>query len=82
MGNLDGGMADVRSKGIKIVLKDRGIDTDVMVALKISNHYEDFTKIILLGEMIEARGYLCMYCPKFHCELNPIKRCWCHAKKA
>ena len=18
---------------------------------------------------------------KFHCELNPIERCWCHAKK-
>ena len=22
-----------------------------------------------------------MYYPKFHCELNPIERCWCHAKK-
>ena len=22
-----------------------------------------------------------MYIPKFHCELNPIESCWCHAKK-
>jgi hypothetical protein len=22
-----------------------------------------------------------LYLPKFHCELNPIERVWCHAKK-
>ena len=22
-----------------------------------------------------------MYLPKYHCELNPIERNWCHAKK-
>ena len=22
-----------------------------------------------------------MYFPKYHCELNPIERNWCHAKK-
>ena len=22
-----------------------------------------------------------MFFPKFHCELNAIERCWCHAKK-
>lgn len=22
-----------------------------------------------------------MYIPKYHCKLNPIERCWCHAKK-
>ena len=24
---------------------------------------------------------MCLFLPKFHCELNPIERCWCHAKK-
>ena len=24
---------------------------------------------------------MCLYLPKYHCELNPIERNWCHAKK-
>ena len=78
-------LADGRAKGMKIVLQERGINTDGMVALKmreILNQYEDFSnKKTILEEMIEARGHLCMYYPKFHCELNPMERCWCHAKK-
>ena len=31
--------------------------------------------------MVESRGHVCLYLPKFHCELNPIEMCWCHAKK-
>lgn len=23
---------------------------------------------------------MCLFLPPFHCELNPIKRCWCQAK--
>ena len=30
---------------------------------------------------MESRGHICAYLPKFHCELNPIEQCWCHAKK-
>ena len=26
-------------------------------------------------------GHICLYLPKFHCELNPIEQCWCHGKK-
>ncbi|EGN96747.1 hypothetical protein SERLA73DRAFT_75611 [Serpula lacrymans var. lacrymans S7.3] len=25
---------------------------------------------------IEGRGHICMYLPKFHCELNPIEMLW------
>ncbi len=24
---------------------------------------------------------MCVFLPRFQCELNPIERCWCHAKK-
>ena len=30
---------------------------------------------------MESRGHLCVFFPKFHCELNAIERVWCHAKK-
>ena len=35
----------------------------------------------ILEEYIERHGHLCMFFPKYHCELNPIERVWCHAKK-
>ena len=34
----------------------------------------------LVEEKVESHGHLCMFFPKFHCELNAIERCWCHAK--
>ena len=30
---------------------------------------------------MEQRGHICIFFPKFHCELNPIERNWCHAKR-
>ena len=35
----------------------------------------------ILREKVESRGYICLYFPKYHCELNAIERNWCHAKK-
>jgi len=26
-------------------------------------------------------GHRAMFIPKFHCEINPIERVWCHAKQ-
>ena len=31
--------------------------------------------------VIESRGHFCYFFPKYHCELNPIERVWCHSKK-
>ncbi len=57
----------------------KGVNTVGMNAEKLRealNTYEDFSqKKILLEEMVESRGHLCMFYPKFHCELNPIERC-------
>jgi len=31
--------------------------------------------------MIESRGHICEFLPKFHCELNPIERVWGRSKQ-
>lgn len=41
--------------------------------------FKDRTSI--LQQEVRGRGHICLYLPKFHCELNPIERVWCHAKK-
>ena len=35
----------------------------------------------MVEQKLRERGHLCKFFPKFHCELNVIERCWCHAKK-
>ena len=35
----------------------------------------------LLETLCKSHGVDVIYLPKFHCELNPIERCWCHAKR-
>ena len=76
---------DGRPKGMKIILKERGVDTHGMNAEKMReklNTYEDFKiQKTILEEYVEQRGHLCLYYPKYHCELSPIERVWCHSKK-
>lgn len=78
-------LPDGRSKGLKLVLEERGVNTKGMNAEKLreelSKHDDFRDTTTLLQERIESRGHLYMYFPKFHCELNAIERCWCHAKK-
>ena len=71
-------------KGLKTLLEERGVST---IGLKKEDMVEkveqtrDFkfqkTKV---EEMILNQGHMVMFLPKFHCELNPIERVWCHAK--
>ena len=72
-------------KGLKSLLEERGVNTaklkkDEMI--KIVEEMRDFkfqkTKV---EEMILSKGHRVMFIPKFHCELNPIERVWCHAKQ-
>lgn len=78
-------LPDGRPKGLKIVLQERGIDIRGMNADKLREElskFDDFKNVkTLVEEKVESRGHLCMFFPKFHCELNAIERCWCHAKK-
>ena len=34
-----------------------------------------------IQKLIEERGHMRMLLPKFHCELNPIERCWVFSKR-
>ena len=44
--------------------------------------HEDFAnEKTVVEKVVEERGHICIFIPKFHCELNPIERVWCHAKK-
>ena len=46
------------------------------------NEFPDFAnQPTILEELVRSRGHICLYLPKYHCELNPIERNWCHAKK-
>ncbi|KAG2335897.1 hypothetical protein BDR05DRAFT_897530 [Suillus weaverae] len=42
---------------------------------------EDFaTEKPMIQHYIESHGHVCMFLPKFHCKLNPIKLLWGYAK--
>ena len=74
-------------KGMKTVLEERGVTTreyEVCRSYCIKTlyyyiiHLQDFAdRTTILEQEIESLGHICLYLPKFHCELNPIE----HAKK-
>ncbi len=78
-------LPDGRPKGMKLVLEERGVDTSGMKAEKmrevLGKHPDFLHQRTMLQDKVESRGHVCMYLPKYHCELNPIERNWCHAKK-
>lgn len=76
-------LSDGRQKGMRSVLEERDVDTARMKARDELRKFEDFNSdgIPIVEEMVTGRGHMCLFIPRFHCELNPIERCWCHAKR-
>jgi hypothetical protein len=79
-------LSDGRQKGMRAVLEERGVDTYRMKADKMREElwkFDDFScdGVPLVEEMMVGRGHMCQFLPRFHCELNPIERCWWHAKR-
>ncbi len=78
-------LPDGQPKGLKVVLEERGVNTNGMVAQNLRetlSQFPDFSQQkTVLEEEVEARGHLCVFFPKYHCELNAIERNWCHAKQ-
>ena len=43
--------------------------------------HEDFkNEKMKIEHYLNDRGHCCLLLPKFHCEINPIERCWAQAK--
>ena len=76
---------DGTPKGMKAVLEERGVDTRNMKAPDMREKlksYPDFQNATtLLEDLVHSRGHLCVFYPKYHCELSPIELVWCIAKK-
>lgn len=72
-------------KGMRVVLEERGINTQLMTAdrmREILSGHPDFLneKSLIERFLVEERGHVVRMLPKFHCELNPIERVWAQAK--
>ena len=71
-------------KGMKLVLEDRGKNTDRMNADKtraeLRTHHDFMFEKTKLETLLLSYGYQGFFLPKFHCELNPIERVWAIAK--
>ena len=72
-------------KGMKKILEERGVNTKNMKQKEMRDLLKTFSDFknqkTILEDYIERRGHICMFFPKFHCELNPIERVWCQSKK-
>ena len=73
-------------KGLKTVLEERGVNVTNKQhkgdMIKILQEMRDFKfQKTRVEELILKRGHRVMFIPKFHCEINPIERVWCHAKR-
>jgi hypothetical protein len=85
-----------QAKGMKAVLEERGLWIEGILmqcqkceikatrccARRILDLQPDFAaQRSLVQEVIEAAGHLCIFLPKFHCELNFIEFFWGAVKK-
>jgi hypothetical protein len=83
---------DGKAKGLQQTLEERGFDVKGLRAkckpvcpfenerccmARLLSKQDDFVhQKSLLETQIQARGHLCIFLPKFHCELNPIEMYW------
>ena len=71
------------SKGLRVVAKELGFNPvgkklDELKAILIKHPaFSSTTKLEALGQKY---GVKIIFCPKFHCELNPIEGRWCLEK--
>lgn len=74
------------SKGMKMVLEERGVNTSRMNADKmreVLGSHPDFKyeKSKIERYLTEECGHIMYMLPKFHCELNTIERVWAQSKR-
>lgn len=54
---------------------------DCCLARMLSRQEDVRSQISMLEAAITCRGHLCIFLPKFHCELNPIEMYWGQTKR-
>ena len=83
-----------KAKGMRQVAYEHGLWVDGMTQNGANGNADDKTslKYVLsecldfknqktaLAEAIERAGHLCDFSPKYHCEVQPIERCWSCSK--
>ena len=77
--------SDGTPKGLRQVLLERGINTRRMkledMQHEIASHPDFRDEKPEIYHFLRREGHGCIFLPKFHYELNPIKRCWAQAKR-
>ncbi len=70
---------DGTAKGLKTILTERGINPTTLKAddmRTILSFHDDFRlEKTQVEQYVEGRGFNCLFLPKFHCELNPLRGC-------
>ena len=76
-----------KAKGARQILLERGYSDEQIKQMKLKGcievleSHEDFkNETSKVEKILESKGHRCLFLPKYHCELNPIERCWCRAK--
>ena len=70
---------------MKTILMERRIDVrgmkleDMRKELASRSDFRDGQPEI--ANFLKRKGHACLFLPKFHCELNPIEKCWAQAKR-
>ena len=72
-------------KGLIQVLTERkkykqGMKLEEMRA-ELATHQDFREEKTKIEHYLNSLGHVCIFLPKFHCELNPIERCWAQAKR-
>ena len=75
---------DGTTKGLRTILRERGINTANMKAddmrTVLSFHDDFLNENTIVEHYLKGRGHKVYFLPKFHCELNAIERVWAQAK--
>ena len=78
-------LPDGTPKGLRLVLEERGVNVkgmkleDMQAKMAMYSDFQDEKSSI--ERYLHGRGHGCIMLPKYHCELNPIERCWAQAKR-
>ena len=82
--NRTGGRVRI-PRGMIDVLKQRGQYHSKMkvndMRSELSKHPDFVNEKNEIEYFLHEHGHACLFIPKFHCEVNPIKRCWAQVKR-